>query len=101
MSTSDLRSVADRVRYLRELAGVKAHALSLYAGLAQGHVGMIERGRVAEPTRDTLEAIGRATGASWLWLLAGEGDPPTRDEVRSALERIRSDVDVAATGTEG
>ena len=74
-------TIASRVGYLREAAQVGRKRLSEECGLAATHVGQIERGEVAQPDVATLQAIAARTGAELLWLMLGEGHPPTPESV--------------------
>lgn len=52
-----------------------AQNLSIAAGLAPAHIGMVLRKTIGEPRRPTLAKIAKATGVSLSWLMTGEGAP--------------------------
>lgn len=64
---------------------------------------MIETRRRGNPTADTSRALVSALGCTVGWLVAGEGEPPTDEEIRAAVAAARSRLatSAAATGTEG
>ena len=66
---------------------------------------MIETGRRGNPTADTSRALAKALGCTVGWLIAGEGEAPSDDEIGAAVERARlalaADPRPSATGTEG
>lgn len=80
--TEGLATVASRVRYARELAGLSQRQLSVAAGLSHSTVNRVEA--EADDSRlGTLEAIARALGVSRDWILTGLGEPPKRKEAAS------------------
>jgi transcriptional regulator with XRE-family HTH domain len=85
-----LQSVGDRVAHLQSLSGLDRAELSRLAGLAPSHVGAIIRGGVKDPASSTMGAIARVTGVSTDWLIRGEGDQPSEDDVHEAIERARA-----------
>lgn len=94
------------LRLSRVLAssGVSAREVARLAGLSsEAHVGMIIRGSVESPTVSTIAAIARALGCTVGYLIAGEGEAPSDEQVRAsvAAARARLDAAPAATGTEG
>lgn len=52
-----------------------AQNLSVAAGLAPAHIGMVLRKTIGEPRRPTLAKIAKAAGVSFSWLMTGEGVP--------------------------
>ncbi len=54
--------IGDRVRTVRELAGVSMYELSLIAKLSKSLVRMIERGKRTRVRVETLQRIATATG---------------------------------------
>lgn len=84
-------SLADRVRGLRESAGLNPRALSLLAGLDNSHVRLVELGeRGSNITYETVHALARVLGASVEWIGSGEGEPPTSEQVIAAVEAARA-----------
>lgn len=57
-------TLADRIRTLREAAGLSQRALAAEAGISQPAVGMIETGARLTPSADTLARIARALGTT-------------------------------------
>ena len=76
-----------RLKQARTIAGLSQRELARLAHLASTHVGLIESGHVENPQTDTLCALARVLGCSLDWLLAGEGPPPTTEQVVAAIER--------------
>lgn len=70
------QTLSDRLRIAREAAGLTARKLSKLAGLAEGHVAMIERGTVEDGSVQTIGKIARALGVSLDWLVFGKGEGP-------------------------
>lgn len=55
---------------------MKAQPLSIRAGLAPGHVGLIINGRVkGNVSPETLRKIAEAAGVDYEWLATGQGSP--------------------------
>lgn len=95
--------VAERLKHARELVdGLGQRELDRLSTLGMGHVSMIESGRRPNIEGATAVKLARVLGVSVDWLLTGEGDDPTADQVRAAVERARSaaasDIPKAAVG---
>lgn len=72
------------------------------AGRTPGHCQAIVRGTIRSAEAPTLIAYAKALGCTVGWLVAGEGDRPTDEEIRAAVEAARARLATsAATGTEG
>jgi transcriptional regulator with XRE-family HTH domain len=95
--------LATRLGLLRNMAQVGNRELDRLAGITAGHSWLIENGKRENPELKTLEAIASATGASVGWLAAGEGRPPTVEQVHVAINAARARLEAAgkATGTDG
>ena len=86
-------SFGARVAHLRALVPspsdpdepMSCSQLDRLAGLHRGHVWQIEQGEGANPKAATVVALATALGCTVGWLLAGEGDPPSADDVRAAV----------------
>lgn len=93
-----LSTFGARVAHLRALVPspsdpdepMSCSQLDRLAGLHRGHVWQIEQGEGANPKAATVVALATALGCTVGWLLAGEGAPPTADDVRAAVERARA-----------
>lgn len=57
-------TLAERIRSLRESAGLSQSELAGSAGITKSAVGMIETGRRCTPQADTLARIARALGTT-------------------------------------
>lgn len=66
-----MKSIAERLRYARELKGWKQAQLAVAADVSQGTIGNIESG--ARQSRGSLPKIAKALGVSHDWLADGEG----------------------------
>jgi len=82
-------SLATRLRALREEAGISARQLSQLASINVSHVSLIENGSVVVPSAQTIKQIALVLGATMDWLFAGIGEPPSSDEIASAVARCR------------
>lgn len=83
-----------RVTFLREKAGVSARELDRLAGLAEGHVSMLElRERRGEggsrPHSRTAIRLATVLGASLEFLLLGEGAAPSTATMKAAVAAAR------------
>lgn len=87
---------AERLRSTRELGEVPAYELAKLAGLSAAYVGHLERGRVKKPGMDAVASLARVLGVSIDYLVAGTGDPPTKDSVMSAIQSAREAREPAA-----
>lgn len=96
-----LTSLAMRVAFARELSGLTPRGLSVIAGLDPTHVRLIETGERPKLYGETLVMLARALGTTAEWLITGDGNPPTRDEVLAGVERARAAQSLPATGTSG
>lgn len=84
-------SLPDRLEHARALAGgLSLRELSKLAGLFGTHAALIESGRRTNIEGKTAVALARVLGVSTDWLLTGEGDEPTAEQVRAAVERARA-----------
>lgn len=78
-------TLADRIEWVlanRTQPGGKPwnpSALSLAAGLARAHVGMMRRGDAKDVRAETVKAVADAAGVSSRWLAFGEGTPDSAD----------------------
>ena len=79
-----------RVNYLVESSGLGTKLLSEVAGLSGTHLGQITKGKVSNPTGDTLGRLAVATGADLNWLILGDGEQPPAEAVREAAERAKT-----------
>ena len=71
-----VETLALRLQWVLDQTGLSARALSLKAGLAGGHVGLMLRGTAGKrPADETLAKLARAAGVSQEWLARGVGEP--------------------------
>ena len=85
-------SLGTRLGKLREQSGLSLTELGELARLkSPSHIGMIERGQRPHIEAATAVAICRVLGCSVEWLVLGEGDAPSPDSVRAAVERARAE----------
>lgn len=66
-----MKTLAQRLRYSRERAGLSQSALARAVGIKPQAVQLIEAGRVEKPRN--LLALAGALGVNPTWLLTGEG----------------------------
>ena len=82
----------ERLRQARELVpNLSARSLAELANLTQSQVAQIERGDIERPRADTIVPLSTVLGVTTDWLLKGEGDPPTAEQVTAAVEKARAD----------
>jgi hypothetical protein len=83
--------LAQRVALLVELSGIADGRLSLLAGLARSHVGLLKTGRRggARITARVIDRLAEATGASPAWIWKGDGTPPTKEVVLAAVAKAQ------------
>ena len=96
MSTSESLSV--RLQRARSLSGVSARALSRLAGLAEGHVSLIEADRPKVEAR-TAAKLALALGVTMEWLVSGVGEGPsdvTIAAVTVAVAKNDAELDAGA-----
>ena len=89
-------TLALRIRYLCDSAGVPRVRLSRLCGLTGSHLGLIISGHHASVRADLAAKIARTFGCSLEWLITGEGEAPKVDAVKAAIEAAQ-----AAAATEG
>lgn len=70
---SEAKTVADRIRTLREQGGLTQVELGVELGVSRGHLAMIETGRDL-PGRELMMAIAVHFDVSLDWLSRGQGD---------------------------
>ncbi len=89
MGTS-LDSLAERLRWLREQAGLPKRTLSNLARLDPSHVRSIEKGTRVNPQSDTVVALAEVLGCTTDWLLRGLGSPPSADVLLDAVAHAKA-----------
>jgi len=83
-------TLAKRVRYLRESAGIGQREADRLAGIVRGFSGSLEREEVAEPTASRLAALAGVYGVAVEWLLTGKGETPSPRAVAIASSNRHS-----------
>jgi transcriptional regulator with XRE-family HTH domain len=81
-----LEDLAARLKWARGMSGLTALDVCRKAQLSKAHVSMIESGRRKRIDVQTAQAIASVLGISWAWLLSGEGDAPTPEQIRQAID---------------
>ena len=92
-----MQTMADRVRWLRETAGIGSREAGRMVGLSNAYFYSLESGTSA-PRAGTALDMADLFGCDVRWLVTGQGEPPDPDAVRAAVERAR--VVQRATGTD-
>lgn len=77
-------AIHENIARLRSAAGISARELSKKAGLAWGHIALIERQVASNPTQKTLEAIADALGVTVDDLLSDKASHSPKTDKRSA-----------------
>lgn len=83
-------TLASRLEELRTAAGISASELAKLAGMARPHVRLIERGSGEGVQAKTVAQLARILGCSIDWLVTGDGERPTDEAVRVAVDCARS-----------
>jgi transcriptional regulator with XRE-family HTH domain len=78
----------ERIKQLRELAGLSPRALGKIAKLAGAGIWNIEHGK-GNPTHKTLQSLANVFGVKVSHLTDGEGEVPTADQIKAAVEIAR------------
>ena len=97
-------SLAGRLSFAREAAGLSSRRVSALAGIAQALTGQIERGVTHAPTTDTIQKIASVLGVTIDWLVTGAGPMPEPETIRQAAARAEAAYAArltSATGTTG
>ena len=66
----------DRLRKLRDAAGLTQQELAMRAGIALSAVSQMEAGKILDPRLSTLQALAAALGVGLLELAEGDEPPP-------------------------
>lgn len=80
---------ATRLKKTRELGGLAASELAGLAGLSPGYVRHIEKGVRENPGIEAASAIANVLGVSIDYLVRGEGEDPTEEQVKAAIALAR------------
>lgn len=83
-------TLAERLAHARGLAGLSSNRLSLLAGLSKSHVALIEGELRLKLGMETVSRLAVTLGVSSDWLNAGDGPPPTEDQVKRAVAAAES-----------
>lgn len=86
-----------RLRRLVDSCGVSERELNRLAGASHGWVGNLLSGISKAPHGTKFRALARALGTNEAWLLDGEGEPPTPEQVRAAVARAQGKPVVVAS----
>jgi transcriptional regulator with XRE-family HTH domain len=79
----------ERIRRLRELAGLSPRGLGKLSILAGTGIWNIEHGKNKNPTLETLQDIADVFGVRVSYLTNGEGDEPSPEQLASAVAASR------------
>lgn len=83
-------NAGERLRELRLCAGLSAKELDRLARKTEGHCTAIENKIGNRAQANTFAEYARVLGASAGWIAFGEGEIPTADGVRTAVEKARA-----------
>lgn len=78
-----------RVARLRKAAGIGARPLSLAIGATHSVIDQLEKGRIADLRAGLLLPLARALGTSMEFLLIGEGQEPSPEDIQAAFLAAR------------
>lgn len=88
-------AIGRRLARLAKLAGLTHRDLAALTGVSRSAPGALFRGEIPHPQITTIAPLARVLGAPWDWLVSGEGEPPTKEQVLSAVERARASKEAA------
>jgi hypothetical protein len=80
----------NRLKGLFGASGATYREIDRLADRTEGHFQALVTGTIPNPTQKILTAYARVFGCSVGYLLAGEGEPPAREQVAAAIERARA-----------
>jgi len=80
----ELMPIAQRLKALREVAGMSQQALAVSAGLSVSLVSQIERGSRVDPRMSTIAALATALGVSLDELVGRIGSVPRHEKTPSS-----------------
>ena len=81
------QGLARRLRHVVRGTGLDISSVGPLAGLGASHLSMIVRGKVKNPTFQTLHKICTTYGVSIEWLMTGVGKAPELSDIRAAAGR--------------
>ena len=82
-------TVGERLEWVRSMVGLPAREVDRLAGLTENHTRAIERKYGTRIQVDTIEKIATAIGVSPSWLSFGDGEIPSEEQIRRAVEESR------------
>jgi transcriptional regulator with XRE-family HTH domain len=71
-----LKTLADRIRYLRKKAGLTLEQFGELCQVSKGYISHLERGRHHNPSGMFLELLSNGLGVDRAWIETGQGKPP-------------------------
>jgi hypothetical protein len=91
-----MRTLAERVAYLRRCAGIGCREADRLAGTHRGFSAEVENGNRLNPKVGSVGMLAELYGAPKGWLLTGDGKAPSKRSVARAVETARVAKAVAA-----
>jgi transcriptional regulator with XRE-family HTH domain len=85
-----MKTLAMRLKWARESAGISRRQLCKLAKLSTAHVAFIERGELKNPRVPTVAELAQALGVSLPWLLLGQKPCPDAATIRDHVQRLLS-----------
>ena len=92
-------SIGDRLRALRDAAGLSQQVLSDRTGYQKAQIGQWERG-LRNPGVEPVRVLAEALGGSFVWLALGQGDP-LGNAINGPLLEACVEFAMAATDADG
>lgn len=80
------------MKRLADAGGCSLRELDRIAGRREGHAHALASGIITSPETETIASYATALGISRAWLAFGEGDPPTDDAIRAAVDAARGRI---------
>jgi transcriptional regulator with XRE-family HTH domain len=87
--TKEVLPIAQRLKELREIAGMSQQSLAVSAGLSVSLVSQIERGSRVDPRVSTITALATALGVSLDELVGRNGSVALAEEPGARSGRLR------------
>ena len=92
--------IGDRIRILREQAGLTQQALAEQTRFSKAQIGQWELGR-RNPGVDSLRGLAVALDGSFLWLALGQGDSREDNQPNGPLLEACVEIALMKAGPEG
>lgn len=91
-------TVGQRLKETRTLSGLSTKEVDKLAGISPGHTWTLEKAETASAEAKTLNAVCVVLGLSLDYLVRGEGEPPTKEQIDAAVATARVELEARQAG---